>query len=86
MTLPCPFCKKKFESPASAVNHFHHCEKYKRWRATHTNLQYQVFMHTGWRKKAYFPEFSATKPICKISRKRLVKHKYKKKPPKTKDV
>ena len=57
----CPFCKKKFESALSASHHFPACKKYLRFRKTHTKLQYDVFMHTSWRRRLFYPEWSPTR-------------------------
>jgi hypothetical protein len=63
MVFPCPFCKKTFDDRQGCFGHMTNCKKYHKWRKTHTKIQAIVFMRTGWRKKVFFPEFSATTPV-----------------------
>jgi len=71
--IACPFCGKEFGTVKSVLSHFKGCLNHSRWRSSHSETQYIVFMHTGARKKALCPNFSATKQI------RPIPYKYRKK-------
>jgi hypothetical protein len=63
MEFPCPFCKRISKTRDAAFGHLSQCKKHKKWRKVHTGVQFIVFMHTGWRKRVYYPDFSTTKPV-----------------------